>query len=90
LDTGFSWVDEGQWPEVEEGELTHNYSRGHALRIFILRHPPKQISTSPARLRSRLRESMVVSLLLGGKAPSASIDQPLNRYSVRSALRMNS
>ena len=49
----FLWMDEGHWPEENDDELNSQLlPRGRALRIFVLRHPSKQIRTSPARLRS--------------------------------------
>ncbi|KRQ95258.1 hypothetical protein CQ10_33135 [Bradyrhizobium valentinum] len=72
----FLWVDEGQWPEEEDDELTHNYYRAVTPYVFsssVIHRSKSALLRPGSGPGQRLRESMVVSLLLGGRGDTRLI-----------------
>ena len=72
----FLWLDEGRWPEEEEDGLTHNYYRAVAPYVFsssVIHRSKSALLRPGSGPGQRLRESLVVSLLLGGRGDTRLI-----------------
>jgi hypothetical protein len=72
----FLWLDEGHHPEEGNDGLTHNYYRAVAPYVFsssVIHRSKSALLRPGSGPGQRLRESLVVSLLLGGRGDTRLI-----------------